>query len=288
MKERARRMLACPHCKEPVIIDGDAVVCTLCDRCFAFRDGVPVMIPEESLYEGRLQGFCAAPARSRSSLLRFLRRFRLPRPIAAYQTRQSRDRIADFVQRVSRDEDILNIGSGVTEFGDNVVNLDVGLFRGVDIVGDATQLPVLSGSLHAVITQGVLEHVRKPGLAIAEMHRVLTGGGLCYGEVPFMQPYHAVPTDYQRYTITGIEELFDRFECLEKGVILGPGSAMSWVAREFLAVLFSFNNLYLYRAGQRVFGWVTVPLKYLDAFLERNQFAPSMASGFYFVGRKAR
>jgi len=285
MKQRARRILACPHCKEPVTIEGSSVICNTCGHRFPLQRGVPVMLSDISRYDSQPQEFYEAPP-SKSALLRFLRKLRPPRPIAAYKTRESRERLFNFIRRMGTDRDILNIGSGTTEYGENVVNLDIGLFQGVDIVGDALHLPILSESLDAVMAQGVLEHVRKPDLAVAEMYRVLKKGGYCYSEIPFMQPYHAVPADYQRYTIMGIEELFDRFDPVEKGVILGPASAMSWIAREFLAILFSFNNPYLYRAGQRVFGWITVPLKYLDIFLEHNRFAPSIASGFYFVGRK--
>ena len=285
MRSRAQRVLACPYCKERVTVEGDTIVCGDCGRRFAYREGVPVMLPDASLYDQRREEHYEAPS-SKSILVRLLRKLRPPRPIGTYKTRESMERIPEFVRRIEPDADILNIGSGFTDFGENVVNLDIGLFRAVDIVGDATQLPILSDSVNAVITQGVLEHVQKPDLAVAEIHRVLIGGGLCYSEVPFVQPYHAVPTDYQRYTIAGVRELFDLFDCEETGVVVGPASAMSWVTREFLAILFSFNNPYLYRAGQRVFGWATLPLKYLDAFLERNHFARSIASGFYFIGRK--
>ena len=164
--------------------------------------------------------------------------------------------------------------------------MDLGPFPGVDVVGDAVRLPFLAGSLDAVITQGVLEHVRHPEKAAAEIYRVLRPGGLTYHEVPFIQGYHADPTDFQRFTLDGVAALFDGFEVVERGIVAGPSSAFSWILREYLAILCAFNNPALYALGKRVFGWLTAPVKYLDAVVAGSRYAPKIASALYLVARK--
>ncbi len=42
------RILACPVCRTPVVLEGDRLVCTKCGRRYPIRDGIPVMLPEEA------------------------------------------------------------------------------------------------------------------------------------------------------------------------------------------------------------------------------------------------
>ncbi len=90
----------------------------------------------------------------------------------------------------------------------------------------------------------------------------------------------------QRYTIEGLHNLFNKFECLEKGVELGPATATCQILRDFFATLFSFNSNLLYNANQIIFGTVFYPIKFLDFFLINSKFAFMMASSVYFVGEK--
>ncbi|MEN6305533.1 MAG: Trm112 family protein [Armatimonadia bacterium] len=41
-------ILACPACKEPVKQEGDKIVCTKCGRKYPIREGIPVMLIDES------------------------------------------------------------------------------------------------------------------------------------------------------------------------------------------------------------------------------------------------
>ena len=43
-------ILACPSCKNPVVLDGERIVCTNpeCALRFPIRDGIPVMLVEEA------------------------------------------------------------------------------------------------------------------------------------------------------------------------------------------------------------------------------------------------
>ena len=41
-------ILACPLCKQGVVLDGERLVCTQCGRRYPIRDGIPVMLVEEA------------------------------------------------------------------------------------------------------------------------------------------------------------------------------------------------------------------------------------------------
>lgn len=52
-----------------------------------------------------------------------------------------------------------------------------------------------------------------------------------------MQPFHASPHDYQRYTLSGIEYLHRDFNKVESGVYSGPVSGALWAVQEKLLPL---------------------------------------------------
>jgi SAM-dependent methyltransferase len=71
--------------------------------------------------------------------------------------------------------------------------LDVAPETNPDIVGDIHDLPFDDGSVDAFICRSVLEHVRSPERAVAEMARALRPGGQLLLTVPSTYPYHARP-----------------------------------------------------------------------------------------------
>lgn len=42
-------ILVCPLDKQPVEVDGDALVCTVCGRRYAIENGIPNMLVEEDV-----------------------------------------------------------------------------------------------------------------------------------------------------------------------------------------------------------------------------------------------
>jgi SAM-dependent methyltransferase len=68
-------------------------------------------------------------------------------------------------------------------------------------------IPVADNHFDAILCIAVLEHVENPEEVMAELFRVLRPGGHLVLEVPFLQPEHKVPTDFQRYTRDGLERL---------------------------------------------------------------------------------
>lgn len=72
------------------------------------------------------------------------------------------------------------------------------------VFGDACRLPFADASIGAVILKDVLEHVRGPELALAEIARVTRPDGRLLLWIPFLYPIHDAPHDYQRFTRHGL------------------------------------------------------------------------------------
>jgi len=78
-----------------------------------------------------------------------------------------------------------------------------------DIFADAAHLPLIEGSIDAVVCLEVLEHVRHPQAALAEFARVLKPGGAMLFSMPFLYPIHDAPHDFQRLTQYGLRRDLD-------------------------------------------------------------------------------
>jgi SAM-dependent methyltransferase len=121
---------------------------------------------------------------------------------------------------------------------------------------------------------------------MAEISRVLKPGGHLYIKLPFLQPFHAVPDDFQRYTVSGFSELMKGYKEVQRGIAVGPGSALCWLLREWLAILTSFGNQRLYALGLIFWGWLTFWIKYTDLLFRRNPLSNRVCSAFYGLYRK--
>lgn len=197
------------------------------------------------------------------------------------------DRLVDALCRAAPPErPVLNLGSGRTRLGPKVLNLDLFQVAGVNVQADAHALPFPNEAFSGVLLRGVLEHVRDAEVTRSEVERVLARQGFLYVEVPFLQPFHASPADYRRFTLPGLHQFFEGFTAVESGVQIGPASSLAWVAREALASLFSFGSPRLYPKVLTVAAWGTFWLKYLDALVEPGPWVAHAASAVYFLGRK--
>ena len=87
------------------------------------------------------------------------------------------------------------------------------------------------GSFQAVICLEVLEHVRDPFRAAAELRRVLAPGGTLLLTTPFLLQYHGKGgsshshgsyPDFWRFTYQGLQRLFEDFEAVELAALDGP------------------------------------------------------------------
>lgn len=93
---------------------------------------------------------------------------------------------------------------------------------GVDVVGDACELPIRSGTAGLTILVETLEHLAEPMRALSECHRVLRPHGLLAITTPQYWHNHGHPDDYYRYTDSGLRYLCERagftvIECWSRG-----------------------------------------------------------------------
>ena len=75
---------------------------------------------------------------------------------------------------------LLDIGGGsahVKSFRDDVVTLDILPFPGIDVVGDAHELPFSDGAFSGIVMLDVLHHLERPVAFLKEAARVLAPGG---------------------------------------------------------------------------------------------------------------
>jgi SAM-dependent methyltransferase len=77
-----------------------------------------------------------------------------------------------------------------------------------DLRGSVEDLPVEDASFDVVLCIQVLEHCDDPAKAVSELHRVTAPGGRVLATTHGVMPYHPSPTDYWRWTHTGLEKLF--------------------------------------------------------------------------------
>lgn len=193
-------------------------------------------------------------------------------------------RMRNFLKHFNSDQTILNIGCRQFAFSFKHINLDMVSYPGVNLIGDAHKLPLKATKIDGIMIIAVLEHVVSTDIVVAEMYRVLKSGGMIYVEVPFLQGYHPDPLDFRRYTKDGLIRVLNKFKIVDLGVGGGPSSTLCWFLRVYIASFFNSNFLFLF--FKFLFGWLTLPLKYLDFFLASRKRAHFLASGFYFIGEK--
>lgn len=113
---------------------------------------------------------------------------------------------------------VLNAGAGVRDVSHlidgELVNQDL-TYPGdkrtnIQIKSPLHHIPVEACHFDAILCIAVLEHVENPEEVMPEFFRVLKPGGHLILEVPFLQPEHKVPTDFQRYTKDGLVSLATR------------------------------------------------------------------------------
>lgn len=120
--------------------------------------------------------------------------------------------------------DALDLGAGTAKYRDIIkakatsyVTYDLMPGPHIDVVGDLLHTGFESDKFDTIFSTQVFEHIPKPWHAARELYRITKPRGVCVVTAPFLQPYHADPHDYYRYTVEGIRALFEDagFEVLE-------------------------------------------------------------------------
>jgi SAM-dependent methyltransferase len=165
--------------------------------------------------------------------------------------------IADLRERGFLSGDVLNVGCGWRDLAQyipgSLVNQDLSwpgdTRKNVSIYSELHSLPVPNNSFDAVVCLAVLEHVPNPESCLAEIFRVLKPGGMLLASVPFMQPEHKVPGDFQRYTEDGLIKIVtdSGFKVDECRALFSVYQTLYWVVQEWLLLK---SNLF-YKIGRR-------------------------------------
>ena len=285
-------LLICPRCGTS--LTGDPPFrCAAADcvhaRGFPTADGRwPVLadLEESVITIGDLAtrtGAADAPAAAGSRSYRALRRIVRPvNAVAARNLEQLRGMLPPDALVLVVGGSTLGNGADLlyTDDGLRVLALDIAPSAHVQLVADAHRIPLTAGCVDAVVVQAVLEHVLDPWQVVAEIHRVLRPGGLVYAETPFMQQVHAGRYDFTRFSDSGHRWLFRRFSEVDRGVVAGPGTALTWSIDHLARAL--FRSRLAGRLARLLFFW----LRFADRVVD-PRYAADAASALYFLGRSA-
>jgi len=184
--------------------------------------------------------------------------YRLPRPLRRHILRfetEIEEAVEAFARALPAGARVLDAGAGEGRYAHRFasqrycgVDLAVGdaawNYSRLDVVADLTALPFRAGAFAAALHIVTIEHLREPGVALAEMARSLEAGGLLLVAAPHEWEIHQAPHDYFRYTRYGLQYLLEKagFEILE---IQPSGGYFRLLARRLL------NGLQFFTGGLR-------------------------------------
>jgi SAM-dependent methyltransferase len=173
-------------------------------------------------------------------------------------------------------------GAGLTVSA--CINFDLLAMPGVDVAGDAEQLPFPADIFQRVECDAVLEHVKNPDQVMSEIRRVLAPGGYVHLVTPFCHPFHEYPKDYRRFTLDGLKLLAGPLEVIAEGWRTGPTATLLVFVIEYVKLLLPF---WVWRAVTHLLlGWLLFPLRYLDLWLFRSPASQRIGNHCYLWLRK--
>jgi SAM-dependent methyltransferase len=223
--------LVCPKTHQCLVVRGSYLQTADGQFCYPLVNGVPILLDEEKQrkYLAEEDGAMEQtyenmnkPASFRASLL--YRIDKLAERGGDYRSSKSREAFETIAEQQGPGDLFLSVGGGPLRVHPKLVNLNIGLFANVDIVGDGYALPYANESVSAVHCEAVLEHLEYPDQAVSQMFRVLKPGGQVFAATPFLQAFHAFPNHFQNFTLIGHQRLFERagFDIVSSGVCVGP------------------------------------------------------------------
>ena len=275
--EHVQSFLACPSCKGTLIFRESDCTCDSCGHAFVMVDETyrlrmdPITDEEIQYKKGLRVWIRGQPAAYRLAKLFSPIFSRYPHP----------KRI--FGQQATLGDIILDIGSGNQRNHPSFVNVDILANDEVDIIADARELPFKDSSIDGIVSIVSLEHIPRSDLALDEFSRVLKQGGRSFIVVPFMQPLHASPSDFKRWTIAGLTEDLDRvgIDVVRSGIAAGPASTMAWMTAEFLSLVLSLGIRRVRNAISLPLQVLCSPIKWFDILLARMPGAEVLASSIW-------
>ena len=288
-QEKLNDIICCPKCYNK-LVKGDILTCQSCGKHYPIYNGIPVPILDTELQNK------ITDDRNGQMHLKEIIKSKIPMPDERLWMPRAKNIIKKILNENNPDDEnnyVVNLGSGVESFFKRVFKPLKSLIRigiphdgKVNAYGDAMALPLKNDSVDLFFSSSVIEHLPDPEKAVSELFRTIKPGGLVYAEIPFIAAYHMAPYDYQRYTISGIEELFNRhgFKLVEKGICSGPITALVFLFQHAIVEAIPIGPIqYLFRV---TLTWILHPLKYLDFLFGRTKWGEYLACNFFYLGRK--
>ena len=182
----------------------------------------------------------------------------------------------------------VDIGAGGSRLHSRLISLDCDPAGRPQTKASAEALPFRDGSLGAVVSQEVFEHLADPAGALNEAVRVLAPGGVLYLQTPFVIGYHDGPRDYWRFTRDGIERFLAngglQVERVEESV--GAGTAAYRIAVEFAAVMAGSIWRRAYLPAKGLAAVLCAPLRLADRFTMTGPHRHRLPGGYLALARK--
>ena len=286
----AEGRLVCPRTRLALRLEGNDLVTADGRRRYPIRDGVPFLIADAKralTYRDEAGEAMFREYETPRSKRRWLAR--LDHLLARQGDFRSTQAAAAFEAAIAAQPPnslCLSVGGGPTRAHSHLVNLNLGAFANVDVVGDAYELPYADDVVDAVHCEAVLEHLEFPRRAVAEMFRVLRPGGQLFAATPFLQAFHAYPTHYQNFTVVGHDRLFlhQGFEILSSGACVGPTFALTDLAALYFRTF--LPTRILSRGAHRLTLLASMLFRPLDRLVHRSSSAHVLASSVYSHARK--
>lgn len=188
-----------------------------------------------------------------------------------------------FLRRFPKGTLVLNVGSGVHRYRDDIINLDIFPYKDVDVIAEASTLPFPDNTFDGALCECLLEHVPNPQKVVSEILRVLKPGGQAFITAPFVYPFHGCPNDFYRWSISGMRELCKEADITELDSRSGPTSALVAQLVTWLATIFSFGSHTLYHLLSMVLLIPIAPFKFLDLLIGRLPTSIYGPEAFYVI-----
>ena len=273
--------LCCPSCRKSLERVEESLQCPSCTGEYPVRDNQVYFRTEESgldeeAYRGGLRGRLR---RSRS----YPWIFRLLAPVVI----TGPDPARELGSRAEAGERIVDLGCGNDRRHRLFIGVDLLAWPDADLVCEADRLPFPDGSLDAVVSVAVWEHIPDLESVLAEVVRTVRPGGSLFIVVPFLQPFHAAPHDYRRWTLPGLErQLEGSFERVRSGVYCGPASAFVWLLADGIAWLITLGHRRAHPILSLALQAMFSPLKWFDLLLARLPRADCLSSALFIEARR--
>jgi SAM-dependent methyltransferase len=157
----------------------------------------------------------------------------------------------------------LNAGKGEVDYqldAEHEISIDIESSSSPEIVGDLHRIPLKSETINTVVAICVLEHVARPWDVVREFSRILIPKGKLLIEVPFINPMHAAPHDFFRFSIEGLEVVLNDngFTVLEKRITQPASYGVFWLwwkrLKDIQFYPLRFSSLLCLKALSRLFG----------------------------------